>query len=382
MHRALARTAAILERELRRFRRSWLLIAFTMIGPLLQLVVLGYAFGGTLHGLRVAVVDQDHGAAAVRLHALAGAVAAGPRTFTTLPYAGEAAALADLHAGRVDGVLTIPPGFSRRVLTRDDPQVGFVENNTDRFVSGTLAAVLGDLLAALGAGRAGPGRLGVVSRPLDTAPRLAVVELFPYVPYIQYLLPGTIVLAIFTMVMLGGAFSFIDDKLLGIHEGYLVTPVTKLELVAGFNLSGAVKAISAGSVLTAVGMVVAGIPHPLAPLRLLELEVVIALTALALVSVMFMLLARVSNPMIPRIASMLLNTLLFFPSGAVYPIQAFPAWMRAISVVDPFTYAVHALRSLLLTDAGLAAVLPDLAVLAGFAVVAMGLAAITFRRTL
>src|SRR5437868_12733531 len=37
----------------------------------------------------------------------------------------------------------------------------------------------------------------------------------------------------------------------------------------------------------------------------------------------------------------MLNTVLYFPSGAVYPINAFPGWMKAISVVDPFTYAVH-----------------------------------------
>jgi len=369
------RTWAIVERELRRFRRSPLLWAFTTFGPLLQLVVLGYAFGGTLHGLEVALVDQDHGLPALRLREQANAVAANARTFTLVPYADEAAALAALRDGRVHGVLTIPPGYSRRVLSRSDPVVAFVENNVDRFVSSTLSATLAELLAAVGPARATTTRL-------PGAPRLDVVELFPYVPYVQYLLPGTIVLAIFTMVMIGGAFSFMDDKTTGVHEGYLVTPVTKLELVAGFNISGMIKAVSSGLVLTAVGMVVAGIPDPLAPLRLAKVTLVIALTALALVSLMFMLLARVSDPMIPRISSMLLNTLLFFPSGAIYPVQAFPAWMRAISAVDPFTYAVHALRGLLLQDVGLGALGPDLAVLAAIATAAMGLAAFTFRRTL
>ena len=42
------RTWAIVERELRRFRRSPLLIIMSLIFPLLQLVVLGYAFGGNV----------------------------------------------------------------------------------------------------------------------------------------------------------------------------------------------------------------------------------------------------------------------------------------------------------------------------------------------
>ena len=70
---------------------------------------------------------------------------------------------------------------------------------------------------------------------------LDVVEVYPYVPYIQYLLPGSIVMSIFMMVMIGGGIIFIDDKARGLHEGYLVTPITKLELIAGFNLSGTIK---------------------------------------------------------------------------------------------------------------------------------------------
>ena len=62
---------AIIERELRRFRRSPMLIVMSMIMPLVQLVVLGYAFGGNVKHLKVAVVDQDHGVPAVRVRELA-----------------------------------------------------------------------------------------------------------------------------------------------------------------------------------------------------------------------------------------------------------------------------------------------------------------------
>ena len=64
---------AIVERELRRFRRSPMLIVMSMIFPLLQLIVLGYAFGGNVKHLKLAVVDQDHGVPAVRVRELAGA---------------------------------------------------------------------------------------------------------------------------------------------------------------------------------------------------------------------------------------------------------------------------------------------------------------------
>ena len=66
---------------------------------------------------------------------------------------------------------------------------------------------------------------GAARSPVE--PTLDVVEVYPYVPYIQYLLPGSIVMSIFMMVMIGGGIIFIDDKARGLHEGYLVTPITQ-----------------------------------------------------------------------------------------------------------------------------------------------------------
>ena len=51
----------------------------------------------------------------------------------------------------------------------------------------------------------------------------------------------------------------------------------------------------------------------------------------------------------------ILNTLLFFPSGSIYPIQAFPKWLRVIARGDPFTYAVDGFKCLLLKETTLAA---------------------------
>jgi ABC-2 type transport system permease protein len=369
------RTWAIIERELRRFRRSPTLMVVSLVFPVVQLVVLGYAFGGKLHHLRIGVVDQDRHVSATKVRELCGAIAANARTFETVEYTDPGLALADLRDGRLNGVLTIPPHFSRRVLEKEDPRVALVEDNTDNFVAATLEATFAGLVAAFN--DAGPG-----GSRLSPAVTLDVVEVYPYVPYIQYLLPGTIVLSIFMMVMIGGGIIFIDDKARGLHEGYLVTPITKLELILGFNLSGAIKAVLAGAVLMTVGSIVAGIPNPLEPLRMLRVLLVIVVTALALVSMMFLLMVRVNDPLVPRATFGLLNTLLFFPSGAVYPQQAFPGWMRAIAAVDPFTYAVHAFKTLLLKDTGLGAVGGDLLYLVAFSAVTMTLATLLFRRTL
>jgi ABC-2 type transport system permease protein len=370
----MGRAWAIIERELRRFRRSPMLIVVSMVFPIVQLVVLGYAFGGNVKHLKVAVVDQDHGLPAIRVRELAQAAASGAQTIDTIQYSDQNQAVTDLRNGRVNGVLTIPPGFSRRVLAKDEPRVALIEDNTDNFVAATLAGTMSGVVSAYDQPTDAP------RVPAD--PTLDVVEVYPYVPYIQYLLPGSVVMSIFMMVMIGGGIIFIDDKARGLHEGYLVTPITKFELIAGFNVSGTIKAVLAGMFLMVIGSFIAGIPDPLAPLRLFRLFIVIVVTAFALISLMFLLMVRVTDPLLPRAVFGVLNTLLYFPSGAVYPQQGFPQWMHVIAVADPFTYSVHAFKSLLLKNTGFEAIAADLGFLLIFSVIAMTAATKLFKRTL
>src|SRR5579862_2450048 len=349
----MERTFAIVEREMRRFRRSPTLMVMSLIMPIVQLVVLGYAFGGSVKNLKLGVVDQDHGLPAVKMRELAGAVSANARTFVPVPYADLGRAVSALRDGDLNGVLAIPPDFSRRALARNDPHVALIEDNTDGFVAATMAATASGMVGAY-------GRPAATSNREASATTLDVVEVYPYVPYIQYLLSGSIVMSIFMMVMIGGGIIFIDDKSRGLHEGYLVTPITKLELVLGFTISGAIKAVLAASVVVTVGSVIAGVPNAFEPLRLLRLFAVVIVTSMALVSMMFLLMVRMTDPLVPRALFGVLNTLLYFPSGAVYPQQAFPGWMRAIAVADPFTYAVHAFKCLLLKNTGFGAIGFDL----------------------
>jgi len=304
---------AIIERDLRRFRRSPTLVVVSIIMPLVQLLVLGYAFGGKVKNLQIGVVNEDHGLSAIKLKEMCQAVAANARTFETVDYSDRATAMHDLRNGKINGILDIPPHFSRDILAGANPRIALIADNTDQFSSSALGGALTGMLQAYNSPPVPPR--------ITANATLDVVEVYPYVPYIQYLLPGTIVLAIFVSAMIGGGIIFIDDKARGLHEGYLVTPIRKFELILGFTLSGAAKAVIAGIVLVTAGSLLAGIPDPFDPLRLARMLLLVVLTALALISMMFLIMVRINDPLVPRAIFGMLNTVLYFPSGAVYPTQ-------------------------------------------------------------
>jgi len=336
--------------------------------------VLGNAFGGKIRDAKMGVVDEDHGTQAIRIQEAFDSVRATARTFVTVPYGDEVKAREDVRNGKIQGAVIIPAQYSKMVYEKNHPRIALIVDNSDNFMSSTMETTLTELTDAL-------------NQP-DISPRLLqqtalnVVELYPYIEYMKYLLPGSIALAMFVSAMIGGGMLYIDDKARGVHEGYLVTPITKAELVFGLNGAGAIKGILTGVVITMIGSLLAGVGTIFNPGTILGLFLMVVVTASAFNCMMFLLMVRVEDPLVPRAIFGILNTLLFFPSGSIYPVQAFPAWLRAIAVVDPFTYAVHGFKSLLLKETGLAAVAPDILYLSLFAIITLGLAVPLFKRTL
>ena len=368
------RFLAIVEREMRKFFRSPVLMIMSMMLPLVQLIILGNAFGGKVRGAKVAVVDYDRGPQALKIHEAFDSIAVNIATFTTIGYTDENQAREDVRTGKVDAAVIIPAQYSRRVYAQDAPRLGLVVGNSDQFLSSSITGEMQSLVDAI--------NKPVIQPRIVKNIAIEIVELYPYVEYMKYLLSGSIALAMYISVMIGGGMLYIDDKARGVHEGYLVTPITKLELVMGLNIAGAIKAVLAGISLTVIGSLMAGLGVIFHPMALLQLFLLILGTSIAFNGMMFLMMVRVDDPLVPRAMFGVLNTLLFFPSGAIYPIAAFPKWLRAIAIVDPFTYAIHGFKAILLKDGGFAAIQTDLIFLFVFGIGTLLIATPLFKRTL
>ena len=212
---------------------------------------------------------------------------------------------------------------------------------------------------------------------------LQIVELYPYIEYMKYLLPGSITLAMFVSVMIGGGMLYIDDKARGVHEGYLVTPITKIELVFGLNGAGAIKAVMTGMVITRHRVVDGRRGNGLSiRATALGLLIMILLTSIALQH------HDVSADGAGGRSAGAAGHVRHPQHAAVFPQRrhlshpGFPLVAAGHRQRRPFTYAVHGFKSLLLKETGLGAVGPDMIYLSIFAVVTLAIATPLFKRTL
>ncbi len=331
---ALLGIAAIGQRAFLTLWRQPVLVVSTMLFPLIYLVILGNAMNRPLERLPLAVVDEAGNAysAECRRGVLALQTGRGLVQATFLPDRAEA--LDGLRRSLYRGVWVLPFGLSPR-----GPAPSFIGDNTDRFSNDELQSALAQIWQEVAA----PKNVPPAAPPVR-------LEAYPYLDYLTYLGPAVVCLAIFMGSMVSGGLQVLEDRMYGYHEGYLVTPISTGTLVAGHILAGAVVAsIAGGLVLVAV---VAVTPVPLASgANLAAAFLTVFLTSLSIAALWFLLFARAKSASLLRGMFGIINVLLFFPSGALYPLESYPAWLAKFAAIDPLTYGVRALRNLLLRGA-------------------------------
>lgn len=370
----MIRLFAVIERDLKKFRRNPITIAMSILLPLIYLVILGNSFQGKLHGLPLVVVNQD-GYYATKLVDNLRAVAAGPRTISLVFSENEQAAVRGVREGRYKGCLIIGPDFSRKISAKAIPAIGLFLDNTDGISSEAVRNVVSGAMSAIGADyvpiRETPGKV-----------ELRDINLYRQVDYNQSLVPGVVIMAIFLGALTTGAFNLVMDRFLGVEESYILTPVLKGEIVGGLILSGLFVTTIIAVVILSASMLITGIPFSGTVTHVGLLLLIIVLSTLSLLSLMFVMMGRLRHPRVVGIISGFMNVILFFPSGAVYPIASFPGWLKIFARANPEAYSVDALKAVLFKGAGVATIMPDLAFLVVFTAVMMTIAILTFKRTL
>jgi ABC-2 type transport system permease protein len=360
---ALLGVAAIGQRAFLTLWRQPVLVVSTMVFPVVYLLVLGNAMNRQLEYVPLAVVDEAGNAYSAECRRGVLALESGRRLIAASFVADRGEALDGLRHGKYRGVWVLPFG-----LAPSGPPPSYIGDNTDRFSFEALEAALRQVWQE-------------VSAPKDVAPAAPSVRLeaYPYLDYLTYLGPAVVCLAIFMGSMVSGGLQVLEDRMYGYHEGYLVTPITTGTLVAGHVLAGAVVASFAGGLVLAAILLITPLPM-VGGANVAAAAVTVFLTSTSIAALWFLLFARARSASLLRGMFGIINVLLFFPSGALYPVESYPPWLAKLSAADPLTYGLRALRNLLLRGASPAAVYADWVFLATFTVVACVLTKVLFRR--
>jgi ABC-2 type transport system permease protein len=178
-------------------------------------------------------------------------------------------------------------------------------------------------------------------------------------PYLDYLAPGIMAQSgLFVAIFYG--IQLVWERDAGILSKLLSTPTPRVALVGGKAFAAGLRAAIQAFIVLALSVVLR-IGLNWNPAHLLG-AVVVVMIGSAFFSTLSMTIAGVvlSRERVMGIGQALTMPL-FFASNALYPVHLMPGWLQFLSVLNPLSYEVDALRGLLV---GAPSNLPlDLAVL-------------------
>jgi ABC-2 type transport system permease protein len=180
---------------------------------------------------------------------------------------------------------------------------------------------------------------------------LGAVVSFGGVNYQTFIYPGILIqTALFSSVFFG--VYIVWDKKIDFMKEVLVAPMRRTSLFVGKILGGSTDTILQVLILFVIGFVfsVAGI---MPGLHLTVLSVLIALvfllvTTVGLVSIGLIIGSQMESPEGFQLIISFLIFPLFFLSGALFPIGNLYPWLAPFVFVNPITYAVDGIRTVLI----------------------------------
>lgn len=165
-------------------------------------------------------------------------------------------------------------------------------------------------------------------------------------PYLDFLAPGILAQSVLFAAIFYG-IAAIWERDLGVLHRYMVSPAPRSALVLGKAVSASVRGLSQAVVVYLLAFAL-GISLDFTPAHLLATVLLIGLGS-GLFSTFSLIIACIVRTRERFMGiGQVLTMPIFFASNAIYPISIMPGWVRAISLANPLTYEVDALRTLML----------------------------------
>lgn len=193
--------------------------------------------------------------------------------------------------------------------------------------------------------------------------------------YKHFIFPGFLAMTIIFSSLFNGAYIVWDKKVDFLKE-VLITPLSRTTVFFGKVVGGTTDALIQALILMIIGIFL-GMPYT--PWNVAASIFILVIFTIALVSLGLIIGSFLESPEgFGMVASFVVYPL-FLLSGALYPLDKLPEWLKIMTHIDPATFAVDGLRNVILGASSMALIV-NILVLLGFDIVFVMIGAWSFNR--
>ncbi len=377
-------------KDLLEFERNRIGLIFLFLMPFFMLIMTGYIFptGNTYTDIPVALVDLDRTPESRQLMGQLQALndrsgmmelkdASSPEDAKTL-----------ITRGQVYGAIIIPQGFGDSLARGKQSNITVMSDNSIPQVSMVMQGIGSQVVSSLGAQAAIMNVQTLAVKANQTVDPMAVIsplkaDMRGTVPgdlnYFDFIAPGLLMMIVMMGAMTGIPRAISHEKEIGTFDGILAAPVSEMSIIMGKTVAQTVRGFIQGIIVLIIAILVFGVT--------IQGNIVLAFALLFLgifsfIGLGILLTSLANNEETAMIFMTVLQFPMMFLTGVFFPIQQMPWFMQYLSQLLPLTYAVNAMRKVMILNAGIQDVLPEVAILVVFGAIMLLIAIPVFRRSM
>jgi len=378
----------IAKKDLLEFTRDRLRLATFIIMPMFMMIMVGYIFPNqnSLKNIPVGIANEDRQELSQRLvEAVSGLkLTENNNAFRVKSYDNLEAIKEGVKKQEISGGLFIPEDFSKKIAQNEQAEATIVEDQANPQISQMVNQVLVKVaegfsqqisiqkISAMKQGRIIPVQSIIM-------PVIAKTQgIIPGNPnYFEFVAPGIVAMIVMTAVLTGLAASIAREKEQGTLDGLLISPVNRLSIVLGKALSQAIRGLIQGAVVLLLAFLLFGVKvHG----SLLLVGLLLLLGIFSFVGLGILVSAIAAEQETATQLLFMFQFPMLFLSGVFFPILLMPPIMQKIAYAIPLTYAIQALRKVMVLGAGFSAVRMEVLILLIFGAVTLSISVPVFKR--
>jgi ABC-2 type transport system permease protein len=388
----------IARRDLLDLWRSKMLLFFFILFPILLMSMFGYIYppvpksnpstgtiGTAFPNLSISLVQMDNGAAANSIASQFIQISQQQNLFTVSQGANYQAARNQLVQGKLKGIIIIPEGFSSALAAGQPATVQVTVDETNPTLASVVQSEITAIFDRIGSSISSQTIYqmdGDAVNPAFVIQPISVTQI-PLITGVassfQFLAPGFMALTVITGSLQGVATAISREKEQGTMDGLLVSPISHVSIIIGKVTAQTVRGLIQGFLILALSMVLFGVRIYGSPIVMV---LVMVLGTASFVGVGIIMTAVAPDQETAQMMTVILQFPLMFISGILFPIDQLPGWMQYLGKAMPLYYAADALRKVIILNANLAVIMPDMLILVVYTVLTMALAIPLFERAM
>jgi ABC-2 type transport system permease protein len=372
-------------KDLKEFQRNRIGLVFSIIMPVFLIAMFGYMFPSstnTVHDVPVGIVNLDNGAYGQQFFGMIHQALSDSSAFRLVDVGTVEDAKNMILAGSIKGAVVINENVTMSLLTNNQAKITILNDPTNTALSAAIIQGFSALINAISRQFAYSLIIGnlpganpqFILQPIQVDVQ-GIVE--GGGSYFDFVAPGFIGLGVMMSGLTAVGVALAREREIGTLDGLLMAPISRVSIILGKTVAQTIRNLLQGSLIIVLAIVVFGVHVRGSPFLI---AIILILGTLSFLGIGIVATSIAKEQESAQFILGFLQFPMMFLSGVLFPVEQMPLPLQYVSKVLPLTYAVDALRKVMVLGVDLSGVVVELLLLVVISVVTIALGVPLFDR--